>query len=556
METIRRQVNIARRRLTLQRLGRTFCVTLFVMLIIALSAALLQKYVIYHFWDSPDLTMAWTVGWLLFATAGALLLATVHTFLHRPSLAEAALEIDQRFQLRERLSSSLLLDDQTQQSVMGRALIEDAERRARQLDIPEQFVLRPAKRGLLPLFPLTFFVLLIFLPDATRENIVDASAKTALEQEVQQVKTAAQQLKKRLEQQRRQAEAQGLKEAEDLFKKLERQTDELGKREDISKKDALIALNDIKEQLQQKKQQLGSPDEMRKSLANLNEMEKGPAEQAVKAMEKGDFAAAQEHVKDLAKKLQDGSLTEQEKKELAEQIKQLQKQMQDAAQKHEQQKQELKEKIEQAKREGRAADAAKLQEQLNQKEQQDGQMQQMQQMAEAMQAAQQAMEKGNMQEASEAMQQLADELGEMQASLEQLEDLQSALDQLDQAKNQMGCKECNGNGCTKCNGQGDQQGNMQGSGLGQGTGEGERPEEATDTNSYDSQVRSQPKPGRAVMAGKAGGENKKGVTRESVRDAIMEAVSDDADPLENQVLPRSEREHAQQYFDRLREGKK
>jgi hypothetical protein len=476
--------------------------------------------------------------------------------LQRPSLAETAIEIDHRFQLRERLSSSLMLDDQTQQSIMGRALIEDAERRAQHLVIPEQFVLRPARRGLLPLFPLTFFTLLIFLPDATRENIADASAKAALEKETVQVKTAAQQLKKRLEQQRRQAEAQGLKEAEELFKKLERQTDEISKREDIDKKEALIALNDIKEQLQQKKQQLGSPEEMRKSLANLSEMEKGPAEQAVKAMEKGDFAAAEEHVKDLAKKLQSDSLSEQEKQQLAEQVKQMQKQMQEAVERHEQQKQELKDKIEQAKREGREADAARLQEQLNQKEQQDGQMQQMQKMADAMKAAQKAMEQGDLQEAAEAMEQMAAELGEMQADLEQLEDLQSALDQLDQAKNQMGCKECNGDGCAQCNGNGNKPGDKQGNGMGQGTGEGDRPEEATDTNSYDSQVRTQPNPGRAVMAGKAGGENKKGITRESVHEAVLEAISNDADPLENQALPRSEREHAQQYFDRLREGKK
>ncbi|MCA9195855.1 MAG: hypothetical protein KDB03_29035, partial [Planctomycetales bacterium] len=73
-------------------------------------------------------------------------------------------------------------------------------------------------------------------------------------------------------------------------------------------------------------------------------------------------------------------------------------------------------------------------------------------------------------------------------------------------------------------------------------------------NTYDSQVRGTPRQGKAVLAGRAGGENKKGVTRKSVQDAVLEAITEESDPLEDQALPRKEREHAEDYFNRLRDG--
>ncbi len=550
MDTIYRQISAAQRRLVLQRFGRIITWSMFALLIVAAIGAAVPK-----IWALPVSPEIWLASWAGGAAFLAALVAAIVTYWTRPSLADTAIEVDRRFGLRERLSSTLALDHHARETEIGRALIADATQRAEKIAISERFAMQPARRGLLPLLPIVFLVLLIFIPNATRENVADASAKKSTQAEAAQVKTAAQQLKKRLEQQRRQAEAEGLKEAEELFKKLERQADQISKREDLTKKEALIALNDIKDQLQAKREQLGSPDEMRKSLANMKDMENGPAEKVVKAMEKGEFGEAKDQIKELADKLRDGSLTEEEKKKLAEQMNQMQKSMDDAIQKHEQEKQKLQEQIEQAKREGRTEEAAKLQEKLEQKQQMDGQMQQLKEMAEAMQAAQQAMEKGDSQGAADAMAEMADKLGEMQAQMDQMDELQDAMDQLNQAKDQMGCKQCNGQGCKDCQGQGQGDGEGEGDGLGKGNGKGDRPEEATDTNSYDSQVRGQPKQGRAVMAGPAGGENKKGITRESVSDRVLEAISEESDPLENQALPRNEREHTQQYFDRLREGK-
>jgi hypothetical protein len=549
MEIIQRQVAIARRRLMLQRFGVWLARCLFVLLVVAALAALLPK-----FSSLPVPGHLWTLGWAGGAVALAFLTASVITYVTRPTLGQVAAEVDHRFALRERLSSSLQLSGEDLDSEMGRALLADAERRAEKLAVGERFGLEPSRRALLPLLPAVFLMVLVFIPDATNSNRADANVDQQAQQEAEQVKNAATALKKRLAQRRREAAAEGLKEAEELFKELERQADAISKRSDLKKKEALVQLNDIKKQLRERRDQLGSPEEMRKALSGLKEMNEGPADKIADSLEKGDFGEAKEQVEKLAEKLRDGSLTEQEKQQLAEQMEQLQERIAQAQQQHEQAKRQLQEKIEQAKQRGEAGEAAKLQEKLNQLQQMDGQMQQLQEMAESMEAAQQAMEQGDQAGAAQQLQQMADQLGDMQQELEQLEDLQDALDQLSQAKDQMGCQACQGKGCAQCQGSGNSDGQQPGDGLGKGRGQGDRPEEENDTGFYDSQVRGQLKNGKAVLAGKAGGDNKKGVTRKSVQDAVLRAITEESDPMEDQVLPRKEREHAEQYFNRLREG--
>ncbi len=551
MDIIRRQVAAAQRRLMLQRFGRIVTWSLFSLLLIAAISAAVPKITAISVPSN-----VWTLSWAIGAIVTALVIAAIATWLTRPSLTDTAAELDLRFHLNERLSSSLELSSEDRDSEMGQALIADAQRRAEGISVAERFGLQVRRSGLLPLLPLVFLGVLIFIPDATRENVADASVDKAAQQEIKQVKTAAEQLKKRLEQRRRQATAEGLKEAEELFKKLERQADKLSRRNDMTKKDALIALNDIKKQLEERRQKLGSPDEMRKALSNLKDIEKGPGDKVAKAMEQGDFDKAQQEVDKLAEKLRDGSLTDAEKEQLKNQMQQMQEQIKAATEQHEQAKQKLQEQIEAAKQAGRNEDAARLQQKMNAMQQMDGKMQQMKEMAEGMQAAQQAMEQGDPQAAADELQKIADQMGQMQQEMEQLEELEDALNQLSQAKDQMGCKECGGQGCKACQGQQNgQDSDKPGNGMGKGQGEGDRPEEESDTNSYDSQVRGQPRNGRAVLAGRAGGENKKGVTRQSVQDAVLQATTDESDPLEDQAYPKKVREHAEEYFNLLRDGK-
>ena len=426
----------------------------------------------------------------------------------------------------------------------------DAEKRAGQLEVAERFALRPSKIGWLPLslVPVLAIMLLLVEP-ATRSN-ASSNARVSAE-EIEQVKKAAAQLKKRIQQQRRKADSENLKEAKELFERMEADLDKITKREDLGRKEAMIAMNDLKKELEERRGQLGSSEQMRKALSQMKGLESGPAEKVAKSIEKGDFGQAKDIVKQLASKIRDGKLSEKEKEQLKKQIEQMKEQMKKAAREHEQKKKDLQRQIDQARREGKGAEATKMQQELNKLQQKDGQMQQMQQMAEAMSQAAQAMEQGNSAEAADALEQMAEQLGDMQAEMSELEDLQQALDELSQSKNQMRCQSCGGAGCQSCQG-GIGMGEGEGNGLGRGNGAGDRPEEEGDTNSYETQVRGKVQRGKAIIAGFADGPNRKGISHEDVKNAVESALSEESDPLENQTLPRTEREHATDYFNRLR----
>ena len=549
MNRIENQVASARRRLILGRFGRALCYTLFAALIIATIAVALPALRVM----AIDF-QTWTYAWIGGSTLVAIVSALAYAILTAPSKVEVAAEVDRRFGLRERLSSSLTLPDHERESDFGAALVSDAEKRADQLAVADRFALKPSKLGWLPLAIVPVLAIVLLLVEPMKQTTASSTDK-ADQIETRQVQTVAKQLKKRIQQQRRKAESEGLKEATELYEKMEAKLDKIAKRKKMDRKDAMIAMNDLKKQLEERRKKLGSSEQMRKAMAQMKGLNAGPGEKVAKSIEKGNFDQAKNAIKALADKMRSGELSENDKEQLKKQIEQMKDAMKDAAEKHEQKKQELQEKIDKARREGRGNDAAKLQQQMNQLQQKDGQMQKMAQMAEAMNNAAKAMQNGDSSDAADALEQMADELGEMADEMSELEDLESAMDQLSQSKDQMRCQQCQGAGCQNCQGMGGfGNGDGEGFGLGRGAGAGDRPESEDDTNTYESQVRGEVKKGRAIIAGFADGPNRKGVTREDVKAAIESAISEESDPAENQTLPRTEREHTQQYFNQLREG--
>jgi hypothetical protein len=155
------------------------------------------------------------------------------------------------------------------------------------------------------------------------------------------------------------------------------------------------------------------------------------------------------------------------------------------------------------------------------------------------------------------MDQLAETLQNLQSQVDQLETLDEMLDEIAMAKEAMNCGQCNGQGCKACMGdlfgmQGGKGG--RGMGMGDGQGQGARPEERTDTNMYESQVRGNVQPGEAVRTGTASGPNRAGQSLEDVKEQLRSSTSEDADPLLDVRLPRKEREHAREYLNRIRTG--
>ncbi|MCA9192120.1 MAG: hypothetical protein KDB03_10170 [Planctomycetales bacterium] len=544
MQNIRKQATVARRRMTVERFLRFLPKTMVWGAILAAVGVGLPKLVYmdisYSVWF-----LAWTVG----AVVLALITNVCLTLLGKPSLSDAAAEVDRRFGLRERLSSSLLLGKHDRETNLGQALISDAERRASTIDVRDKFGWGFQRSLWYPVLPALLCCVLWYVPN--REKAIDPTQETKID--ITQVKNSTKALLEEVKKKREQAELHGLNEAADMFKSLESKLADLQKNTKLDSKQSLAELSDIKEQLEERRQELGSADSLQKSLKNLEKFESGPADDLADALKKGDFEDAEEAVQKLLEKLESGKLDADDMQKLAKQLSQLEKNLSDAASANEQAKQALKDQIEQAQAAGDMQKAAQLQRKLEIAESMAGQMAQMQQMANSLSQAQQSMQQGNMQATQEALDQLASQLQQMNGANSQLQDLDQLLDRLAQSKSQMACSQCNGMGCSSC--MGSMLSQFPGKGMGEGKGQGERPEEEGDVDFFDSQVRDMMKLGETINAGSIGGENRKGITRSEVQSAVVAAMADEPEPLDETPLPKGPREHARDYFNSVREGR-
>jgi hypothetical protein len=127
------------------------------------------------------------------------------------------------------------------------------------------------------------------------------------------------------------------------------------------------------------------------------------------------------------------------------------------------------------------------------------------------------------------------------------------------AKDAMGCQACQGEGCQACQGgqfaMGDLLNGRPGTGLGKGRGIGPRPEERNNTNTRDTQVRQKPGQGAATFGGLVEGPNIRGDVEQAIQQEMASHAAEPADPVTSDQLPRNRREHAEQYFNLLREGR-
>lgn len=547
MDTVRKQARLAKRRLISERFFKLLPWNLLALLAISLVGLALPVFVIM----SVD-KFVWFASWLGGAAVLALIINSVMTFVGRPTLVDAAVEIDNRFGLRERLSSTLMLAREDRETELGKALAADAEKRATQIDVRDKFQWGAHRGLLLPVLPALFAMALWFAPlrQPSEESL---AGKASVNQIANSTKPLIEQLKKK----REEAEQLGLNEAADMFRKLEGKLAELQKDTKLDTKQTLAKLNDIKQQLEKRREELGSSEALKKNMQGLEKMEPGPADELAQALKSGDFDKAESEAKQLLEKMKsEKGLSEEDLQKLEKQMQQLEKALKEAAQAHDQAKQALEQQMKQAEAAGDLQKAAQLERKLAEMQAKDAQMQQLQELADALSQCKECMAKGDKQAAQDALQKMASQLSQMSAQNGELQDLDQLMDSLSQSKSQMACDKCNGQGCSKCMGSGmSKMGEMPGQGLGEGRGQGARPEEETDTDFFESRVRDQMKQGETVYGGKVGGENRKGVSTAEVQAAVLTSLAEEPEPLDNQPLPKSQREHAREYFNAVREGK-
>ena len=545
MDQIREQVRRARRRLSLELFLNRLLRCWFVTLIVAVIAIAVPK-----LW-AVDLPANWPMQCLAAGLVSGLFFAFVWTWLRGRSDLEAAVEIDHRYGLKERVASSLSLAPEAADTPAGKALLTDAVRAVGRINIEEKFKMRFHRRAWLPLVPAALaLVLAMFVDNRIAESSVEPKVP-ALTKE--QHDNATKKLRERLAKRRKEAAKKGLKDAEGLFRDLEKKTEQMAKAKGVDRKRSLVKINDLAKQIEKRRQKLGGEQQMRKQLAKLGKMNKGPADKMVEAMKKGDFKAAQQELQKLKQQLENGKFDKQAKKELQQQLKQIEEKMAEAKEARQQAIENQKKQIEQAKKRGDLAKAGELQQKLDQMQQQQNQMNKLDQLAQKMGECQKCMKAGDGKGAAAALDQMMKQMDQLQQEMDEGEMLDMAMDQLQMAKDAMGCKACQGGGCQACQGGGDQFNEKGGNGMGAGRGFGPRPDEKNDVSFRDSRVRQKPGKGAAVVVGEADGPNFRGQVVESIKEQMATESSKPADPLVLERLPKSRREHAEEYFRSFQE---
>lgn len=530
MQEVRKKTYQARRRLLVERFLSYLAFHLTVLLAVAAATVITTKWLVV---SVPPL--AWYCSWIGGALAVGLLISTLMTWLTGPSLAHAAAEVDRRFQLRERLSSALTLTAEDQQTQLGQALLVDAQRRAEVLDVPAQFAWGVNSKLLLPLVPLLISSLYFSLSDRQPLQVPELN-----QVEATLVKSSTQPLLEQLRKKRQQAEQQDLLEAAEMFKKLEGELEKLTKNAKLDPQEALTKLNDIKQQLNERKQEIGNSEALKKNLQNLNKFDAGPLENLADSLKTGDMEKAQKSLQDLLKELESGKMSSEQLEKLKNELERLNQSLQKAAQDHEEAKQKLEEQIRKAQESGDHQQAGQLQRKLEQMQANDMSMSRMQELAQQLGKCQQCLSRQSQEGAQEAIQEMLEVLQELNEGDQQLQDLDQLLQQLSDCKSGM----CNGLS----------QGDQPGKGKGEGKGVGDRDEQESEVDFFQSQVRGQLQPGENVFSGKVGGENRKGLSQIEVQQEISRELTSEPEPLDETPLPRTQREHTRDYFNSIREG--
>lgn len=561
------QVRRAYRRLWVQTFLGRLSWTLFAALWIALVALVVPK-----FWILEISWIDWMNGWLAGAIVWAVVSAGIWTWMTRRGKLDAAIEIDHRFGLKERVSSVLALGVDRFDGSGGaaeQALLQDAVHNVERIDVLSRFPLKLSWRMSLPIVPGIVAFALAFLPNA--EQVQKAEAKVSSIVERKRIENSTKKLKKQLTQRRQVAENLGLQDAKDLFDKLEQGLEQLSESQKTNRRDSLAGLSNLSKELKERREALGDSNTIQQQFDRLKNLKRGPADNLSKAIKHGKFSQAVKEIENLKTQLEQGGLSIEQQQQLAGQMQQIGERLAQLAAAHLEARQELQRQIDELKRRDDRDQADELQRRLDQMSRAGPQMNRLEQMAEKLKLCSKCLDgkkgegegnssKVSAQSLATAMDQLdslASDLARMTQDLQEMAMLDGALNQLVQARDAMSCGKCNGKGCDSC------QGNRgkrtaptpQGQGLGGERGTGDRAEQEMDTRFYDTQSGGDSQPGgRGVIVGELSGPNISGKALEELKMELNSAKSDDADPLAGKRLPRKQRDHVRQYLRSFREG--
>ncbi len=372
-------------------------------------------------------------------------------------------------------------------------------------------------------------------------------------------------LRRKLDEQKQAAEKGKLKDATALLKKLEKETKELALQAGSRKGDG-HAQRPCPADRRSGGRQLGGAEKIKQDLHQLDKIDRGPADKLAQALQRGDFQKAADEMQKLKEQLAGKELDDAGKQKLADQLQQMEEKLNQMADAAKAAQADLQRNSTRRGRTVKRTRPTSWRSNSTSCSNRPRKCSRCNSWRRSWRNAPSACGKGGQAgQAAKAMGQLQAGLDQVQKQLDELETLDGAMEQLADARQGMSCPKCGGAGCKQCQGQGfcpgqgigknGQNGLKPGIGMGPGRGQGARPEAKDNTAMYDSRVRQQVGPGPGTVIGEAPGPNVKGQVEAELQQQFDTARHGYTDPLSGRRLPRKHSEQAEEYFDRLREGK-
>jgi hypothetical protein len=564
LTTLVRQVGRVRRRLFLGSL--LTLLAWFWVAALALSAGwfFVQPYLLN---EAPE-WLRWTV---LGASVGvATVLAITLSVLRAPSQVGAALSLDEKFGLRERVTTTLTLAPDQSATPAGQALLADVESRLAQVRVADRFPIalpwKPA--ALLPACAAAITLLaLLWNPtfdtsrlDASTDPPTPAEAKAAVEEQMKKL-AANKQPGKKEDKQLTSAELKNMEEEIEKFTLKPRETrDEI--RDRI--KDATALENELRRQQQQQVQRADAMREAMKQaerLARKNRQKDGPARDAADAIAKGDMAKAKDELERLSRelekeekkerlkrKLRDPNTSKEEKEQLQRELDELGKDSKLSDKDKEDLQKQLEDMKDMVERLSRKKE--EVEKELREKEK-NGEIDK-----EELERELEQLEKNKLtKEEIEELKELAEELAECEKCMKEGKDGEAAKKLAQAAKKCEGmCKD--GDNAARAKMLARMQAVRKALNRSMaGVGAGRRPEAKSDTAHKDEHVPGEWDKGKVevVGSGPKGGKKFDGPKKPTdMKEEIKEAGQEAAAAIDRQRLPPSARKMARDYFEKVR----
>jgi len=539
----------ARRRLNVTRFLRFTVITAAACLLVAAGIVLVDKWT--HW--GVDAVLAGAA-----ALCAAVVLAGAMTWMTRKRDADAAAEIDHAFNLKERVTTLLSLPPELQETSAAVALMEDVQRRTESLVVAEKIPVMAPRFSWAPALTLAVLAAAAFVTPFESNQAAANSKNESERKDAAKEQTAV--LAKKLadrEKKEKAADPEVAKDLKGIAAKVDDINKELNKKE-AKAEDAVLKLADLARSVEEKRQKYDQFEKMKTMLSKMPNMKDGPAEKFAQALKAGDFKAAAEQLQNLQKQLQNNKLSDEQRKKLADQLNQIQKNLKDMAnlaKKEQELRKNITNKEQLAKELAKLAEEKKklelmqkLAEKLAQCAQSNGGPKDKQ--GQANQASKTG--KGQMDKMDPAgNQQMAKELEEAKDLLEQIASGENArqmlnemLDELGEARNGMMSSKSDQVRAGR---------SMYNKG---GVGSGPRDEAPDDTKSRLSKANTFQNKGRIFATGLADGKSVKGDFKLSMAEITTGSAKAADEAVTRQRVPREYEQFAKEYFQGLEKAGK